>query len=163
MTGVAPPRATISHVSEIESKRRAIRAPGGPGRRAPAGGSRAIRGGGAMTAAASAGLDRATLWMEPADARLYRDIVEPIRREVREDETILAIPFNPEFYFLSRRRNPARYSNSAFGARDAQEAAYAVAALSRAAVGGQARTAAVSPPAAGRWRRRTGAGNGAAV
>lgn len=82
--------------------------------------------------APSAGLDRATLWMEPADARLYRDIVELIRREVREDETILAIPFNPEFYFLSRRRNPTRYFNSAFGVRDAEEAASAVAALSRA-------------------------------
>ncbi len=64
------------------------------------------------------GLDRAGLWIDAEDARLYRHLIEMIERETDADATILAIPVNPELYFLSRRRNPFRFFNSAFGVRD---------------------------------------------
>lgn len=66
----------------------------------------------------SDGLDRAGLWIDAADARLYRHLIELIHRESGPDDSILAIPANPELYFLSRRRNPFRFFNSAVGIRD---------------------------------------------
>ncbi len=63
----------------------------------------------------SRGLDRCTLWMEAADVQLYKRLVKLAERETSPDETILAIPFNPELYFLTRRKNPFRFCNSALG------------------------------------------------
>ena len=64
------------------------------------------------------GLDRAGLWIDAEDARLYRHLIEVIERETGADDSILAIPVNPELYFLSRRKNPFRFFNSALGVRD---------------------------------------------
>jgi hypothetical protein len=57
-------------------------------------------------------MERATLQIEQADIEIYGSIVELIRREVAEDETILAIPNDAELYFLADRRNPVRFYNS---------------------------------------------------
>ena len=64
------------------------------------------------------GVDRAGLWIDAEDARLYRHLIEVIERETGPNEAILAIPTNAELYFLARRRNPFRFFNSALGIRD---------------------------------------------
>lgn len=64
-------------------------------------------------------LERATLRIELADIETYGSLVELIRREVAEDETILAIPNDAELYFLAGRRNPVRFYNSAMIQLDA--------------------------------------------
>ena len=61
------------------------------------------------------GLDRLGLSIEANDIAVYRHIADLVRREVRIDQTILAIPVNPEIYFLTRRRSPFRFFNSALG------------------------------------------------
>jgi hypothetical protein len=51
------------------------------------------------------------------EGRRYAALVELIRREVRADEAILAVPSNAELYFLSERRNAFRFYNTALGVR----------------------------------------------
>ncbi len=70
---------------------------------------------------AASGIARADLWLEPGDAAGYREIIDLIQRETPEDATILALPVNPELYFLSGRRNPTRFYNSALGIRNEDE------------------------------------------
>jgi hypothetical protein len=53
------------------------------------------------------------------DARLYGALLDTICREVPEGESMLALPSNAELYFLSGRRNPFRFYNTALGVRDA--------------------------------------------
>ncbi len=67
------------------------------------------------------GIERAQLWMSAPDARTYGELLDTIARETPADSTILAVPFNPEIYFLSDRRNPTRYFNLAVGLRGEQE------------------------------------------
>ncbi len=69
----------------------------------------------------SDGLDRASLWMEAADVALYTYLVDLVEREVPPDEAIFALPMNPELYFLTRRRNPFRFSTSALGVRSDEQ------------------------------------------
>jgi len=61
------------------------------------------------------GLDRLGLSVEAKDIKLYRRIADLVNREVRGDQTILALPVNPEIYFLTGRRAPVRFFNSALG------------------------------------------------
>lgn len=63
----------------------------------------------------SDGLDRVSLWITAASLAHYRHLVDLIQRETRPDETILAVPGSPEFYYLSRRKNPLRFSFLQFG------------------------------------------------
>src|SRR5688572_573796 len=60
-------------------------------------------------------IQRATLKIDPAEARSYSEILNLIEAESRPDETIFALPTNAELYFLSGRRNPFRFYNSALG------------------------------------------------
>jgi hypothetical protein len=69
----------------------------------------------------SRGLDRASLWMEASDIALYTYLVDLVEREVARDEAIFALPMNPELYFLTRRRNPFRFSTSAVGVRSDEQ------------------------------------------
>jgi hypothetical protein len=64
-------------------------------------------------------IERATLRIERADIETYGSLVNLIRREVREDEDILALPNDAELYFLAKRRNPVRFYNSAMIQTDA--------------------------------------------
>ena len=84
-----------------------------------------------ITLVSSRGLDRASLWIEAADVELYSHVVELVRRETRPHETILAIPRNPELYYLTRRRNPFRFYNIAIGVRNADDLRSVLAALER--------------------------------
>ena len=58
---------------------------------------------------------RAGLRVEDADARTYLALLEMIERETSPDASILALPSHAELYFLSGRRNPVRFFNSALG------------------------------------------------
>ena len=64
------------------------------------------------------GLTRAPLWMVAREAELYGDLVALIERETAPDETILALPVNPELYFLADRRSALPFFNSAVAIRD---------------------------------------------
>lgn len=66
------------------------------------------------------GLDRCSLWIGPQDAELYPQLVALTDRECGPCDAILAIPFSPELYFLTRRRNPFRFFNTALGIIDQQ-------------------------------------------
>lgn len=74
-----------------------------------------------VTLVRSVGLERCGLWIDEADLDLYTYIVELVRSEVAADETILAIPVNPELYFLTQRDNPLRFWNSIWGIHDNDE------------------------------------------
>ena len=73
--------------------------------------------------------DRAHLWMTPEDRQIYRDVLELIDRETRDDDTILATPFDAELYFLSGRRNPTRFLNYAVGIRNKDTLQYVLESL----------------------------------
>jgi hypothetical protein len=63
-------------------------------------------------------LGRLGLSIETNDIKVYRHIADLVKREVRADQTILALPVNPEIYFLTSRRSPFRFYNSALGILD---------------------------------------------
>ncbi|NKB56447.1 MAG: hypothetical protein GKS00_08935 [Alphaproteobacteria bacterium] len=63
----------------------------------------------------SEALNHVGLSVESTDIAVYRHISELVEREVRADQTILAIPVNPEIYFITERRSPFRFFSSALG------------------------------------------------
>jgi hypothetical protein len=67
---------------------------------------------------APAGLPRASVAMELSDAKVYREIITEITRHAAPHEPILALPFIPEFYFLSGRRAAVSFMGVPFGIRD---------------------------------------------
>ena len=75
------------------------------------------------------GLDRVGIRMEPAEARLYSDLVGLVRAEVPAGETILALPADPQLYYLTQRDSPLRFFNSAIGIGDAAVLSHALATL----------------------------------
>lgn len=62
-------------------------------------------------------IERAGLRLGAAEVELYSRLIALIRKETPEGAAILALPVNPELYFLAARRNPTRFFNSAFGIR----------------------------------------------
>jgi hypothetical protein len=67
----------------------------------------------------------ATLRVTPEETRAYAALIDLIKHETSPGETILAIPNNPELYFLGGRRASVRFWNSAFGLRDDEHVAAA--------------------------------------
>jgi hypothetical protein len=63
----------------------------------------------------ASGLPRASIAMETADRDAYRELVALIGAESGPQDTILAVPMNPELYFLADRRAPFRFYTTAFG------------------------------------------------
>ncbi len=61
---------------------------------------------------------RTGLSIEAVDIATYKRIVALVEKEAGQDQTILALPVNPEIYFLTNRRNPFRFFNSALGILD---------------------------------------------
>lgn len=61
----------------------------------------------------SEGLPHCSLWIEPDVLQEFQQIVEIVDREVAPEESILVLPFDPEIHFLTKRRTPARFFNSA--------------------------------------------------
>jgi hypothetical protein len=72
---------------------------------------------------APSGIPRASVAMEKADAETYSRIVSDIERYSAPDETILSLPFDPEFYFLSQRRSAFRFLGTSFGIHDQDDLA----------------------------------------
>ncbi|MBT5455735.1 MAG: hypothetical protein HOK82_03950 [Rhodospirillaceae bacterium] len=51
----------------------------------------------------------------------YQWLVPLIEKNSRREDSILALPVNPELYFMTGRRNPTRFFNSALGLRTPSE------------------------------------------
>lgn len=64
-------------------------------------------------------LPRASLKIEAEDNTRYAEILKLIQSETNAGESIFALPTNAELYFLSGRRNPFRFYNTALGIRTA--------------------------------------------
>jgi hypothetical protein len=65
----------------------------------------------------SANLLRSGLRVDAESLAQHEALVALIQQETRADETIAAIPSSAELYFLSERRNPFRFYNTALGVR----------------------------------------------
>ena len=63
----------------------------------------------------------AGIYIDAADAQLYQSVIGLIDRETQPGDTIFALPYNPELYFLGRRTNPFRFYNTAIGVRSAAD------------------------------------------
>jgi hypothetical protein len=60
---------------------------------------------------------RVGLRVPPADRAFYEWLVPLIQKNSLPEESILALPVNPELYFMTARRNPTRFYNAALGLR----------------------------------------------
>jgi hypothetical protein len=63
-------------------------------------------------------LPRVSLKIDPVEQREHALVLALIERETSPGAAILAVPFEPQLYFISGRRNPARFYNTAIGIRD---------------------------------------------
>ena len=68
-------------------------------------------------------LPRSGLRVDAESLARHEALVALIRQETGAHETIAAIPTNAELYFLSERRNPFRFYNTALGVRGAGDVA----------------------------------------
>jgi hypothetical protein len=75
------------------------------------------------------GLARASLTITADEVVHYGYVMSLVESETTADDSIVALPVNPELYFLARRRNPLRFFNAALGLRDEADLAAAEAAL----------------------------------
>jgi hypothetical protein len=75
-------------------------------------------------------LRKASLNIPAAQGDRYRKLVSLIQRETEPAETVLAIPVNPELYFLADRRAPFPFYSSAIGIRDDESLEQALAVMS---------------------------------
>jgi hypothetical protein len=66
-------------------------------------------------------LERTGLVIDPKSLDIYTTIVQTIKNNSRQDDAIFAMPYNPEFYFLSDRKNPFRFWNTFVGIRSDAE------------------------------------------
>jgi len=64
---------------------------------------------------APAALPHASLVLPAEEAALYREVLAFISQHSLPGDSILALPTNPELYFLAERRNPLRDPNVAIG------------------------------------------------
>ena len=67
------------------------------------------------------GIKRAGLWVEPQSLQNYTALIKAIQTNSQPDETIFVLPYNSELYFLTERRNPFRFWNTAVGIRPGAE------------------------------------------
>lgn len=61
---------------------------------------------------------KAQLRLETRQCDIYMRVLAVINRYANSDDMILALPYNPELYFLSGLNAPVRYLNSALGVRN---------------------------------------------
>lgn len=78
---------------------------------------------------ATAMLPRVSLHIEQRDHDIYSRVLALIERHVPPGQPFLALPANPELYFMSNRPAPYRFHISATGIRDEDALAAAVAVL----------------------------------
>jgi hypothetical protein len=77
-------------------------------------------------------IPRAGLWSDPADGAVYRTILGIIERDTKPGDPIFAFPDDPEFYYLSERRNPFPFFTTAIYVRNAADAEGVIDVLRRA-------------------------------
>lgn len=82
-----------------------------------------------LVLAGAPSLPRAGLRVEPSDVGRYEALVALIHREVPRGAAIFAVPSNAELYFLSERRNPFSFFNTALGVQNDAELASVLAAF----------------------------------
>ena len=63
-------------------------------------------------------LPRVSLKIAPEEEKAYADVLKVIETQSEPSDSIFAVPSNPELYFLSGRRNPFRFFNTALGIRN---------------------------------------------
>ncbi len=54
-------------------------------------------------------LEKVDVYTNPGEAKWIKEVVEKIKLYSKKGDTILALPLNPVFYFLSDRVNPTPY------------------------------------------------------
>jgi hypothetical protein len=64
---------------------------------------------------AADGVPQAGLYITPEESETYAELLQLVQRETDPRDAILALPVNPELYYLTGRRNPFRFFNSALG------------------------------------------------
>jgi len=67
------------------------------------------------------GVPRCGVRLEDDVGRAYREILALTDRETGKDDAIFAVPVHPELYYLTGRRNPTRFYNSALALHSAAE------------------------------------------
>jgi hypothetical protein len=77
------------------------------------------------------GIPKLAIWTDPEDAAVYRALLARIERSTAAGEPIFAFPNDAELYYLSGRRNPFAFFNTAVDIRTPADAAAAVAGLER--------------------------------
>jgi len=77
------------------------------------------------------GIPKLAIWTDPDDAAVYRALLAVIERETAPGEAIFVFPNDAEIYYLSGRRNPFAFFNTALDVRTPADAAAAVAGLVR--------------------------------
>lgn len=75
------------------------------------------------------GLPRATIAMQAEEQALYRALLAAIALHTSAGQPILALPMNPELYFLSGRQPPVRFFASQLGLATEADLAAALAAV----------------------------------
>jgi hypothetical protein len=78
-------------------------------------------------------LPRCGLQLDPVQVERYRQIVAIIQNEVAPGATIAVFPSDAQLYFLSDRRNPFRFYNSAIGLRSPADVEETLAIMQREA------------------------------
>jgi hypothetical protein len=73
------------------------------------------------TVVAPTGLPRAGLIVAAEETALYSLLLNLIDKHSAPQDAILALPANPELYFLAQRRNPLRFFNAARGLQSAAD------------------------------------------
>jgi hypothetical protein len=66
---------------------------------------------------------RGQIWIPHQEAALYTQLLRMIEHNSERRDEILALPVNPELYFLTGRKCPVRFFNSALGLRSQDELA----------------------------------------
>jgi len=75
-------------------------------------------------------LPRCGLRIPPQDLAVYQKLMKLINRETKKDEPIFVFPNNAEIYFLSERKNPFRFYNTALGLLTEQDVEQTISKLS---------------------------------
>jgi hypothetical protein len=84
-----------------------------------------------VSSAPCPGIERLKLKISAAECAAYRDILSVVDRETLPSDAILALPVNPELYYLSGRRNPFRFFNSSIGLLEQDDVDRAIEILDR--------------------------------
>ena len=78
------------------------------------------------------GIPKLAIWTDPDDAAVYRALLARIEAATAPGEPIFVFPNDAEIYYLSGRRNPFAFFNTAVDVRTPEDAAATISGLARA-------------------------------